>query len=252
MGPMFVRRLPLLTVLTFALLGKTAFGAIQLPKNMNQSDRSEALRIIGLGTSAKILSDPYPLGGYAGFEAGISIENLHAGDLGQLGSGLASPQQDVAFPRLTLGKGLYNDIDIFLHFTPYNRQDELSHYGGIARWGFYQAKFLPLSLSVLAHMNSGNFSNQLTTRSYGLDLIGGINVENVSLFAGGGMVEATGVFVGGPNGITDGNAGGTSTETVRGTHTVIGTNVHISNLFLTVQIDRYTQPVYSGKIGVRF
>lgn len=231
----------------------TARAAIQLPKNMNQADRVEALRIIGFGTSSKLLTDPYPLGGYAGFETGISIENIHTNDLGQLGSGLAAPQQDVAFPKLTLGKGFYNNVDIFLHFTPYNRQDELSFYGGMLRWGFLQAKFLPLSASVVVHMNSANFSNQLVTKAYGADLIGGINVDNVSLFAGVGILQTTGSFVaGGPNGVTDNSQPGSVDESLNGTHAVIGTNVHFSNLFVTIQLDRYSQPVYSGKVGVRF
>lgn len=251
---MFALRSPalfLISVLVF--FGSVrAIAAIQLPKNMNRSDREEALRIIGFGTSGKILTDPYPLGGYAGFETGISIENLNTYDLGQLGSRLATPQQDVAFPKLTLGKGFYNNIDIFLHFTPYNRRDELSFYGGMFRWGFYQAKFLPLSASVVVHMNSANFGNLLVTQAYGGDIIGGINVDNVSLFAGAGALQASGTFMGGTNGITDNTSPGMTEESLNGFHTLIGANVHVSNLFFTIQIDRYTQPVYSGKVGVRF
>lgn len=249
----FPRKLaaPLLLLLViFAVV--RALGAIQLPKNMNRGDREEALRIIGFGTSGKILTDPYPLGGYAGFETGISVENLNTYDLGQLGSRLVTPQQDVAFPKLTLGKGFYNNIDIFLHFTPYNRQDELSFYGGMLRWGFYQAKFLPLSASVVIHMNSANFGNLLVTQAYGGDLIGGINVDNVALFAGAGVLQASGTFMGGTTGITDSTSPGVSEESLNGFHTLIGANVHVSNLFFTIQLDRYTQPVYSGKVGVRF
>lgn len=242
----------LLLTLFSLFVGTTAHAAIQLPKNMTQTDREEALRIIGFGTSGKLLTDPYPLGGYAGFETGISVENLNTYDLSQLGSRLTNPQQDVAFPKLTLGKGFYNNVDIFLHFTPYNRQDELSFYGALARWGFYQAKFLPLSASVVVHMSSANFSNLLVTQAYGSDLIGGINVDNVSLFAGGGILQSSGTFLGGPNGITDNLSPGTTEEFASGFHALIGANVHLSNLFVTIQIDRYTQPVYSGKVGVRF
>jgi hypothetical protein len=252
---MFAAPTPLLILLLLVsvlLFSEQSSAAIQLPKNMSRTDREEALRIIGFGTSGKLLTDPYPLGGYAGFETGISIENLNTYDLGQLGSRLTNPQQDVAFPKLTLGKGFYNNVDIFLHFTPYNRQDELSFYGAILRWGFYQAKFLPLSASVVLHMNSANFSNLLITQAYGSDIIGGINVDNVSLFAGGGLLQSSGTFLGGPNGITDNLAPGTTEESATGFHALIGANVHLSNLFLTIQIDRYTQPVYSGKVGVRF
>ena len=231
--------------------GSLASAAILIPQNLSSSDRVAVLRIIGMGTSAKILSDPYPLGGYDGFEAGVSVESLPTDDLGRLGAHLSSPQQDVSYPKVTLGKGLYNNIDVFVQFTPYNRQDELSQFSGIVRWGFYQAQFLPLSASILVHANNGNVGNVMTTRSYGVDLIGGMNVTNVALFGGAGYVESTGTFAGGASGITD--SGRLETETVGGLHTVVGANIRIlENGFFALQIDRYTVPVFSAKLGVRF
>ncbi|MES2856284.1 MAG: hypothetical protein V4692_10500 [Bdellovibrionota bacterium] len=246
------------TLLSLALLfsgvilyAGTAAAAIRIPKNLSAGDRDEALRIIGLGTSSKILSDPYPMGGYSGFEFGISIENLPTDDLGRLGSGLPTPQQEVAFPKLTIGKGLYNGLDMFVHFTPYSRQDELSQYGGIGRWCFFETERFPLSLSLLIHGNVGNVGNLLTTRSYGADIIAGINVDNVALFGGGGPIEAVGTFAGGTNGVTNSNA--FESAKVSGAHTVVGANVHfLENIFVTLQIDRYSVPVFSGKLGVRF
>ena len=143
-----------------------------------------------------------------------------------------------------------SQYDIFLHFTPYNRQDELSHFGGILRWGFYQATFLPLNASAVFHLNNSNIGNDLTTRSYGVDIVGGINVDNVALFAGIGVLEATGTFVGGVSGITDSLR--LETETVNGLHTIVGANIHFSKFFLSMQIDRYTLPVFSGKLGLRY
>lgn len=242
------------SVLIFA--GDGARASIQVPTKMNKKDREAALQIIGLGTSSKILSDPYPLGGYAGFEAGFSIETFPAEDLARLGDGVRPPQQDASLPKLTVGKGLYNNLDAFLQFTPYNRQDELSQFGGIVRWGFYQASYLPLSLSILAHYNSANIANQVSTRSYGLDLIGGINVENVSLFAGVGQAEAAGTFIGGdPNATSTTSitaSGAIENEFVTGFHTVIGGNLRFSDFFVALEIDRYTLPVFSGKLGMRF
>ena len=239
-----------LAALFFSTFACSAFGAIELPRNLTKENRLEALRIVGFGTSSKILSNPYPLGGYSGFEVGVAVENLPAEDLGRLGNRLSAPQQDVSYPKLSIGKGLYNDIDFFLHFTPYNRQDELAHWGGIVRWGFHQATFLPFNAAILVHMNNSNIGNQLTTRSYGADLIGGINVDNVALFAGVGVLEATGTFLGGNAGITDTMR--MESETVNGLHTLVGANVRFANVFVAAQIDRYTLPVFSGKLGVRF
>jgi hypothetical protein len=241
--------IPVVT-LAVSLSASTAYAAIQLPKSLTHNDREEVLRIIGFGTSSKILSDPYPLGGYAGLEVAASVETLPTEDIARLGAKLASPQQDVSFPKFTIGKGLYNNLDFFFHFIPYNQQSELSQWGGIVRWGFYQATFLPLSASLLVHMNYANVSNLMNERALGSDLIGGINVKNVSLFCGIGYIQAAGTFLGGPAGITDSDS--LETESVIGMHTVVGANVHIGDFFFAAEMDRYTQPVVSTKVGFRF
>lgn len=242
-----------LSLFIFAIIAFSqtrAQAAVQIPQRLSKADRITALRILGLGTSSKILTDPYPLGGYAGFEAGYSVENLPAEDLGRLGSGLNKPRQDVTIQKLTIGKGLYNNLDLFFQFTPYTKTDELAQYGGILRWSFYQASTLPLSASVLTHANSADFNNQMTTHSYGVDMIGGVNVEHLALFAGIGLAEATGTFTGGQAGITDTQA--IESEIVSGVHTVVGADIRFSNVFVALQIDRYTLPVFSGKLGARF
>lgn len=242
--------------LILAALACDAEASIQLPSNMTKGDRIEALRIIGLGTASKILSDPFPLGGYSGFEAGFSIESFPADDLARLGSGIAPPQQNTSLSRLSIGKGLYNNIDIFIQFTPYNQQEEISQFGGLVRWGFYQATYLPLSLSAVVHSNSSNIASQLSASSRGLDLIGGVDADNLAIFAGFGLAEATGTFTGGPGGVTAPESGSDqkyeATEFVSAFHTVIGGNLKFSNVFVALQIDRYTLPVYSGKVGIYF
>lgn len=227
-----------------------AQATIQLPKQLSSSDRQEALRILGFGMSTKILSDPYPLGGYYGVEIGIAVESLPTEEIGRLGSRLPTPQADVSYPKFTLGKGLYNDVDVFLQFTPYNRQDELSNFGALVRWGFYQAQSSGFNASVVVHGSSGNVSNLLVTRAFGADLIGGVNVKNVALYGGLGVIQASGRFMGGANGITP--SASIEEENVNGFHTVVGVNIHLSNFFLALQLDRYTLPVFSGKLGVRF
>lgn len=225
-------------------------AAVLLPDGLSQNDRKEALRILGFGMSSKILSDPYPLGGYAGFEVAVSFENLPAEDIGHLGSGLPAPQQEVTYPKLTIGKGLYNDVDLFFQATPYRQRDEISQYGAIVRWGFHQAGFLPISSSLLLHFNSNNISNRISTRTYGADMVSGINVDNVSLYAGVGALTSEGTFLGGASDTTESSL--LETERVSGPHTLVGANLHFQPFFVTVQIDRYTLTVFSAKAGVRF
>jgi hypothetical protein len=239
-------------LMTFATLleSSPALAAIQIPKSLNQTDREETLRIVGFGTSSKILSDPYPLGGYVGFEAGIAVETLPTEDLARLGAKLSAPQQDVSYPKLSVGKGLYNNLDLFFHFIPYGQSSELSQWGGLVRWGFYQADFLPLSSSMILHMNYTNISNLVTTRTLGVDFVGGINVKNVSLYAGLGVLQTSGSFLGGASGVTD--TGGQETASVSGAHSVIGASVHVSDFFFAVEMNRYTQAILSAKLGLRF
>lgn len=238
-------------LLALALAAPPAARAtIQLPQSLSKDDRVQALRIIGLGLSNKILSDPYPLGGYAGFEAGISYESFPVGDLARLGSGLQPPQQDLSVAQLSVGKGLFNNIDVFVQFTPYTRENELSQFGGILRWGFYQASYLPVSLSVLLYGNSANLANQMSVSSWGADLVGGIDVDNVSVFAGVGGVEANGTFSGGATGITA--SGLLEREYVSSLHSVLGGSIRFSSFFVALQMDRYSQAVFSAKVGMRF
>ncbi|HVK60537.1 MAG TPA: hypothetical protein VM432_03255, partial [Bdellovibrionales bacterium] len=144
----------------------TAMAKVLIPTNLNQTDREDALRILGFGTSSKILSNPYPMGGYPGFEIGVSVESLPTDDLGRLGDGLETPQQDVSYAKISIGKGLYHGFDVFFQFSPFNQKDGLSQYGGILRWCFFEAESFPLSLSALVHYNSANFDNLVITRSY--------------------------------------------------------------------------------------
>ena len=232
------------------LMGQLTLAAVLLPSQMTQSDRQEALRILGLGSSAKILSDPYPLGGYSGFEFGLELDNLPTDSLSRLGSHLESSQEDITYPKLTVGKGLYDNLDLFVQLAPYNSNDQISQYGAIGRWGFYQAAFLPLSASLVLNLNSANFANQMTTWTYGADLIGGIDVNQVSLYAGIGLLKASGYFIGGTAGITD--SGNIEKESVSGLHTMVGATVHVTDYFVSVELDRYTIAVLSGKVGMRF
>jgi hypothetical protein len=222
----------------------------KLPSSLTSSDRQEALKIIGLGTAGKILSDPYALGGYSGVEFGILIESIPTEDIARMGNRLGVPQSEATVPKFSVGKGLYSGLDFFIHFIPYNQENKLSQYGGLIRWSFYEASSLPISTSLVVHMNTGDISNQLVTRTYGIDFMGGINVNEVSLYAGIGAVQSFGSFVGGASGVTD--TGRLENEVVNTIHVVAGGTIRWNWLFVAIQLDRYTQSVLSGKLGLRF
>lgn len=241
-------------IFVFALLvfwGAQSFAEVRIPPNLTSDDRKEALRILGLGTSGKLLSNPYPLGGYSGFEFGLAIESVPVEEIARLGSKLSTTQQlDKTFnyPKFAIGKGLYKDIDIFLHFIPFNQNTNLSDYGGLVRYCFYQAAFLPASFSLIVHGNNSNVGNLIFTQSIGAELATGINVGDLALYVGGGRVYVTGRFIASLNQ----GAAQEESETVSSFHSFFGGTLDFEPIFVALQIDQFTQTTFSGKLGLRF
>jgi hypothetical protein len=232
-----------------AFISSMALASINFPKNLTKSDREESLRVLGFGTATKVLSDPFPLGGYSGIEVGVSVSDIPVETLKNLGNRLGSGQSDVSYAGFSIGKGLYNNLDVFFNFTPYFQSAQISQFGAQIRWSFYQADTLPLSLSVVGHASSSNFGNQITERNLGADLIGGINVSSVALFAGLGQLTSTGDFLGGTRGLTD--SGAEENESVTGTHYLVGISVKLTDFFISAEVDQYAQPIFSAKLGLR-
>lgn len=236
----------------FVLLFFFAFQSYaikDLPKNLSPADQSRALEILGFGSASKTLNNPYPMGGYQGVELGVSTEFIPLDDLSALGNG-SSDKGEFNYYTLTFGKGLYYNVDAFLYFTPALQSDEFQNFGAQVRWGFYEFKFFPLTLSALLYGGGANFSNLINISTFGTDLLATVNIENVAIYAGVGSIRAVGKFIGNAGGITA--SGKTEERDLVETHTVFGINIGISKMFVAMEIDRYTDTVYSGKLGVRF
>ena len=234
------------------LLPSKSLFALDLPANLDKSDRLEMIRILGMATSSKSLSNPYPLGGFPGFEFGVSLEVINTRDLSQLGD-KAPLNNELRYPRFSIGKGLYHNLDLFLHFIPYSKNTALSEYGGMVKWSFYQAKFLPINFSGFLHTSSVNVNDSFSCLTLGGDIMVGINANNFSLYFGGGQLRSQGRFMGtGANGIVSSpNQTGMVSEKLIETHSFLGVSLHFLDLFAAAQIDRYRDPVYSAKIGIR-
>lgn len=235
-------------VLLFTFLifySNSAYAAIALPTNLSAQDQTEALGILGLATSSKILSSPYPLGGYAGFEFGAGMEFLDVSDIGNLGSKLTNPQTTINYPRFSFGKGFYNDFDVFVHFTPFSENTGISENGGILRWSAFQSAYLPTNISILLHTNSTNIAEKVFTSSFGIDVTAGFTLKFVSLYFGGGQVESRGRFFG-FNGGTNEDYRKTSSI-----HTFMGGVFDFESFFVAAQMDRYEDAIFSVKLGIK-
>lgn len=243
-----------LSPLLFSILvffSSASSNALEIPLNLTKGELDDVTRILGFNTSTKFLSNPYPLGGYTGLEVGVSLEIINIEELSLLGS-QTSPQSEFRFNRISVGKGLYNNVDAFIHFVPYSRSNQVSEYGGLVKWGFFEAEYLPFSVSALFHLNTMNIEDSFVNQSVGGDLMFGVNVNRFALYFGGGYVRSRSLFT---SNILDGSVAltpeNTYKETFNSGHSFVGVHFNIWKLFLAGQIDKYEDPVYSLKLGYR-
>ena len=243
-------------ILTFVTIFFSIFATqnvvakVNIPTNLTSDDRIKVLEILGPGTSSKILTDPYPLGGYAGFEAGLQIDSIPVSDIANLGNGVTE-QDQFTYPIISIGKGLYKNVDIFVHFIPSSEGTGISEYGGILRWGFYQMAYLPVSFSLNLSAGSTNINNQLIIKNFGYDFTAGITSQNIYFYGGVGQIQSGGEFTGGgTDGVTD--TGQKEEHRVSDAHYFVGVGFRIASVFLTGQMDFHFQPTYSLKLGFRF
>jgi hypothetical protein len=239
----------LFSIFIFSLVGSVSFARLELPRNLNKNERQKVVEILGFSTVTKILGNPYPMGGYSGLEMGYVMEVISTAELASLG-GKTSTQGEASFSSISLGKGLYNNIDVLLQFSPFAQEESITEFGGQLRWGFYQADFLPLHLTLAGSANNVNYQNKVNMFTQGVDLVAGFTVEDLTLYMGIGTVRAIGSFIGGTNGVTD--TGQTMSEDMSQVHYLAGVNLRFSKVFLAMQLDRVAQSTYSAKLGVRF
>lgn len=239
----------LLKILLALFFSSSTWAALQLPQQLSAQDRRDVLRILGFGSSSKLLSNPYPMGGYQGFELGMSSSVINIEDLSSKGAG-TEEQENLLVNQLFIGKGLYRDVDIGFEFTPGMNPDELQSFGFQVRGILKKEEDSPMTLSVFFFTSNTNVKNQLRADSVGLDLVGAIHSESVSMYVGGGENRTFGKFTGGSNGLTDTNE--SETTVIRSLHSFIGASIQFKPYFLAFQMDRHDQLTYSAKLGARF
>lgn len=246
----------------------------EIPKGLTLSDRQEVVRTMGMNSATKALTNPYPLGGYSGFEVGVSVEFINVRDIQRLGctpgsAGCANTmiqtETEWRYSRLSIAKGLYDDLDIFLNFMLPVGAVRASDYGGMLRWSFYQARFLPINISAIVHANQLNFGDTFINQNFGAEIMFGVNVDNFAMYFGGGQMQAYGTFTGALTSATcredcTTNPGDpalnensrTISERLNQSHMVVGLSMHFGNLFAAAQVDRYRDAVYSLKTGLHY
>jgi hypothetical protein len=222
---------------------------LEVPKGLNVTDQERVLEVVGLGVNSRFLSKAYPLGGYSGLEVSLGVDSVETSDLSQLGTSTNQPDSFV-FPTITVGKGIYNNSDIYFHFVPPSKTVEIAKFGVSLRWSFYQALFLPINFSVVVNADTARIKQQLSTRNIGTDLVMGLTLAEFSFYLGGGYVTSRGDFVGGINGLTASQQ--TETRQAESHHFMFGATYNFEPFFLGVSLNRYVTSVYSLKTGLFF
>lgn len=231
----------LLTLLVFT----KAEAVLSIPSGLSNGEQELVLQTLGFGTSFRPVNKPYPLGGYSGFEAGISAQNIPTQDIGLYGN-RSSVERNITYPLISFGKGVFDNIDLLFSFIPFSESAGVGIYSGAFRWSFFQATFVPASFSLLMHGSSTNFNNVFNSQTTGGDIITGVNMDPFSFYLGAGMIYGQGQF-----NSTLTSTGVASNQIVKAFHTLIGLNVDIANFFTAFEIDVYNTTIISLKFGTR-
>ncbi|MBY0384201.1 hypothetical protein K2X05_03505 [bacterium] len=232
------------TLLFWSLCSHAEFN---LATGLTQSNRIEVLKILGLGSSSKNISTLRPLGTDSGLEVAISFEFINTHSINQY---IADEQSknSLNYPKIIIGKGIYEKTDLFFHFIPYTATFGISEFGSLLRFNFYKSsRFV---FTGLVHANSANFNNQLVSRNLGGDLMIGIEQGALSVFTTLGWAVASGKFIGGTQGVTDSLT--RETEEVHSLHAAVGSTYRWSDYSLTLSMDHYAAPVYTVKLSAIF
>ena len=238
--------------------------AFTIAKGLNSSDRREVTRTMGLNSAYKILTSPYPLGGFSGWEVGYSVEVIDVRELHEIGRADVTHESSWRYSRLTFGKGLYNNVDVFISFVPPTGDVPMSDFGGMVRWSVYQASYLPINMSILGHANQTSFANRFSNRNVGVEGNIGVTLENFAAYFGFGFLAAKAQFLGpDTNGVCNDDCtvdDGASvnyltrsvSQSISATRSVVGFTYKYSRLFAAAEVSRVDRAVYSMKVGLRY
>lgn len=232
-------------LILFLLVSTASQAALNLPQGMSAGEQEYILQTLGFGSSFRSVDNPYPLGGYSGFEFGVSGEQIPSEEIGYLGN-QSTIDRNVTYPRISIGKGILSSVDLFFSFLPYSENTGVGIYSGALRWGFFQASFFPACFSLLLHATNTNVNNLFISETLGLDLISGVNADPFSIYVGIGSLYGEGQFDASLS--SDSRA---QNRVARTFHTLVGINAEFENVFGAFQIDNYNASVFSLKVGVR-
>lgn len=214
---------------------------------LTYNELSSVLSLLGPGTAPRLLSVPYPLGGFQGLEVSLSRHYVPTKELKNLG---ADEQDEFSYPLLTMAKGLFYNVDFSASFVPFAQRSDFLHFSSELRWMFYEAPELPFFLSGLVNLGTSTFNNMVSVQNWGVDVVGAVILNPFSFYLGLGQLTSRGLFMGFSNGLTQSELN--ESLVVSNIHQFFGVDVRYGSFFTALQLDRYQQDFYSVKLGYRF
>lgn len=239
--------LPVLLCILFFL--PSLHAALKIPNGLDHSERQEFIKQIGFASSYKYLAQGYILGGYQGLEVAATVENIPFSKTNYL-SQTTIDESDRPLQSFSVGKGLYQNVDIFFTFSPFLFQNQISSYGGAIRYIFYEHETKPLNVGFLLHGNGLNISNLVGIQTSGVDIVTNYYSHYWTMFFGFGLARSIGSFVGGANGVTEDQ--NTADEDIFQNRYYAGFSYDFGSYALSFQVDRVYSETFSAKLGTRF
>ncbi len=206
------------------------------------------LRTLGYGSAPKILSSPLPLGGNYGVEMAISYEFLNISALSKLGNRQGSGEE-LSFPIVTFGKGLYYDVDFFLQFSPLPESFQMSYYSALVRWSFAELEHAPVRFSLMFSSGISTFLDVTSIRTTGIDIVLSYFLDDLSLYFGGGYIKTVGIFYSGPQGLASDLQ--THIHEEAEFRNVVGLDYDFKTYFLSFEVNRVVDTALAFKMGLR-
>lgn len=225
------------------------FAALKIPNGLDHNERKEFMKLIGFASSYKYLAQGYILGGYQGLELATTAENIPFSKTNYL-SQTSIEESDRVLQSISIGKGLFQNVDIFFTFSPFLFQNQMSSYGAGIRYIFYEEENRPLNIGFLLHGNGFNISNLVGIQTSGVDIIGNYYKDYWTFYMGLGLARSIGSFVGGVNGVTEDQTG--ADEDIFQNRYYVGLSYNFGSYAVSFQVDRVYSETFSAKLGTRF
>lgn len=237
----------LIAIFNFTILPSEA--KLKFPRQLDGEAQKKIVQTLGFGFVASPNTHLIPLGGFDGAELALNYQSVATQKISELGT-TSDPVGTTLIPQLALSKGLYEDIDMGISFTPGLQDEDVQIFNLHGRWSFPPSQSLPYLLGVNLYASGSQWQNLFHTRTVGLDLFAVYYFNKFSLNAGYGRARCIAKFIGGTNGITQ--SGQTEHVDILENRFFAGGAYQMGKFILALQAFRFEEVTYNFNLGYRF